>query len=112
MRALQIQFQDTPQTQAVVERIESKYRRLERLCGTILNCRVVVAQPHRHQRKGRRYCVSIELSEPKKNYVAHTEADRPEHEDVFAAIRECFDAVARQVHDEHRRRRDLQRVVA
>ena len=65
MSALQIQFQDTPQTQAVVERIESKYRRLERLCGTILNCRVVVAQPHRHQRKGRRYCVSIELSEQK-----------------------------------------------
>lgn len=112
MSALQIQFQDTAHSTAVVERIESKYQRLERICGTILSCRVVVAQPHRHQRKGRLYHVSIELAEPRKTYVAHTEADRPEHEDVYAAIRECFDAVARQVHDEHRRRRDLQRVVA
>jgi putative sigma-54 modulation protein len=110
MSALQIQFQDTAQTPAVVERIESKYQRLERLCGTILSCRVVVSQPHRHQRKGRQYCVSIELKEPKKTYVAQTEANRPEHEDVFAAIRECFDAAARQVHEEHRRRREQQRV--
>lgn len=71
-----------------------------------MSCRVVVRAPHRHQRKGRLYHVSVDLKVP-GHEIAVTR-DPPQHhahQDIYVAIRDAFDAAIRRLEDGVRRRR-------
>lgn len=98
---LQVTLKDMPQSEAVESRIREKADKLARFHDRIINCRVVVESPQRHQHQGKLYSVHIDLSVP----GAELAANRAQHEDVYVAIRDAFSAITRQLEDFARRQR-------
>ncbi|HLV66472.1 MAG TPA: HPF/RaiA family ribosome-associated protein [Polyangiaceae bacterium] len=104
---LQITFRDMPSSPALIAKIEARVEKLERICGRITSCRVVVQAPHRSQHKGGLFTITIELSCPGAEILASRDAGRnPAHEDAYVAVRDAFDAVERRLEDSIRRRRE------
>jgi ribosome-associated translation inhibitor RaiA len=103
---LQITFRDVPPSEAVAERIRKGVGELERINERIISCHVLVSSPHRHHRNGRLFHVRVDLGLPGKEISVNATAhDAHEHEDVYVAVRDAFDAAKRRLEDfTHRRR--------
>jgi hypothetical protein len=70
-----------------------------------VSCRVVIEAPKR-RRHGDLFRVRVDLKVPGKEIVVKRDpAEHHAHEDIYVAIRDCFDAVRRQLEDHLRRRR-------
>lgn len=103
---LQISFHGMDPSPAIEARIREKATKLERFSDRIIGCRVVVEAPHRHHRHGKLYNVRIDLSVPGKDiFVGRSGPLNHAHEDVYVAIRDAFNAAARQLEDHVRRMR-------
>jgi ribosomal subunit interface protein len=103
---LQITFLGVEKSDAIEERIRSKVTGLERYGQAITSCRVTVDAPHQHHHKGVLYSVSIDLRVAGTEIVVNKEHRHDHaHEDVYAAIRDAFDAAGRQLEDHVRLRR-------
>jgi ribosome-associated translation inhibitor RaiA/cold shock CspA family protein len=101
---LQISFHGLDPSPEIEARIRKKAAKLERFSDRIIGCRVVVEAPHRHHRHGKLYNVRIDLSVPGKDvFVGHSGPLNHAHEDVNVAIRDAFNAAARQLEDHARR---------
>jgi ribosomal subunit interface protein len=75
--------------------------RLERHTDRITSCRIAVEQPTRnHHQEGGPFRVRVDVTVPGSELVADKE-----HEEVYAAIRDAFDAAERQVEQWSSRRR-------
>ena len=98
---LQITVRNLSLSEAAEKDIREKAESLHSLHGQIMSCRVVVDAPHRHHHKGVLYSVKIDLTVPGKEFVV----TREEHEDLYVAIRDGFDALRRRVEDFSRRQR-------
>jgi ribosomal subunit interface protein len=102
---LQITFRNIDASPAVEAKVRERARELERFFDRIVSCRVLIEAPKRH-RRGDLYHVRVDLKIPGKEIVV--KRDPPEHhahEDVYVAVRDCFDAVRRQLEDHSRWRR-------
>lgn len=98
---LQVTFRDMEHSDAVEVRIREKAEKLQRYYDRIMGCRVVVEMPQRHKHQGKLHSVRIDLTVPGAELVAnHTQ-----HEDVYVAIRDAFDAMSRQLEDFARKQR-------
>ncbi|KPK68141.1 MAG: RNA polymerase subunit sigma-54 [Acidithiobacillales bacterium SM23_46] len=98
---LQVTFRDIEHSDAVETRIREKAEKLQRYYDRIMGCRVVVEMPQRHKHQGKLHSVRIDLTVPGAELVAnHTQ-----HEDVYVAIRDAFDAMSRQLEDFARKQR-------
>lgn len=98
---LQVTFRDMEHSDAVETRIREKAEKLQRYYDRIMGCRVVVEMPQRHKHQGKLHSVRIDLTVPGAELVAnHTQ-----HEDVYVAIRDAFDAMSRQLEDYARKQR-------
>lgn len=108
---LQISFQGMEPSPAIEARIRKKAAKLERFHDRIVGCRVVVEAPHRQNQQGKLYHgklynVRIDLSMPGKDIViGGSGPQRHANEDVYAAIRDAFNAAGRRLQDRVRRRR-------
>lgn len=103
---LQITFRDIPPSEAIEAKIRERAAKLDRFGERIMGCHVVVEAPHRHQKKGFLYNVSIDLTLPGREIVVNREPSaRTSHQDVYVAIRDAFNAAARQLEDVTRRMR-------
>jgi ribosomal subunit interface protein len=98
-RPLQIVFREMEPSPALEELIRQKVEKLEQFEDRVIGCRVTLATPHRHQHKGMRFEVNIDVVIPGGELV-----ERHEHEDAYAAIREAFRALQRQLADTHKKR--------
>jgi ribosomal subunit interface protein len=97
---LQISYRDVDPSAAIEEAIHERAAKLEEFFGRITGCRVVVEAPHRRQHHGRLYHVRVELAVPGRTIVVNREPPKHhEHEDVYVAIRDAFDAIRRQLED-------------
>jgi ribosomal subunit interface protein len=78
--------------------------KLERHADRITSCRIAVERPTRnHHQGGGPYRVRVDVTVPGSELVADKEA-----EEIYAAIREAFDAAERQVEEwSHRRRGEV-----
>ncbi len=95
---LEITFRNVPRSEAVEERIRTKAAKLDRFFDQITGCRVVVEAPHNRHQKGKVYHVRIDLSVPGQDIVVNREPERnPEHQDLWTAIRDAFNAAQRQL---------------
>jgi cold shock CspA family protein len=66
----------------------------------------LVESPHRRHHQGRLYHVRVELAVPGRSIVVNREPhEHHEHEDVYVAVRNAFDAVRRQLEDHVRESR-------
>jgi ribosomal subunit interface protein len=98
---LQITVRNLSLSEAAEKDIREKVEGLNSVNNQIIRCRVVVDAPHRHHHKGILYSIRIDLKIPGKEFVI----TREEHEDVYVAIRNAFDAAQRQLEDFNRRQR-------
>ena len=91
---------------AVESIIRQRAAHLERFHDRIVRCHVVVDVPHRHHHKGRHFAVRIDVTTPTGEFVATRDPSGDgSHQDFKAVVRDAFDAIARQLEDEVRRRR-------
>lgn len=100
--ALQVAFRDMPKSEAVEADIRKHAAKLDEFCDHIMSCRVTLEAPARHKHQGKLYSVHIDVKVP-GNEIASTR--RHEHEDVYVAIRDAFDAVKRRLEDYVRKQR-------
>jgi cold shock CspA family protein/ribosome-associated translation inhibitor RaiA len=102
---LQITFRNLDPSPAVEAKVRQRARELEQFAERIVSCRVVIEAPKRH-RHGDLYHVRVDLKIPGQEIVV--KRDPPEHhahEDIYVAVRDCFDAVRRQLEDRVRQLR-------
>jgi len=97
---LEVTFRGMDHSDAIEADVRRQAEKLERRFGRIMSCRVVVEAPHRHNRKGRLYRVSVDLKIP-GHEIAVTNAgpENHAHEDMHVAIRDVFDAARRRLQD-------------
>src|SRR5579863_5643991 len=103
---LQITFRNLDNSPTVEAKIRERVEELEQFYNRITSCRVVIEEPNRHHRGGRLYHIRVDLKVPGEEIVVRR--DPPEHhahEDIYVAVRDCFDAVRRQLEDHVRRAR-------
>lgn len=95
---LQIFFHGIPSSDAVEAKIREKADKLEKFYSRIMSCRVAVEAEHQHHHQGKRYHVRIDITTPGKEIVISREHhDRMAYEDVYVALRDAFNAAARQL---------------
>ena len=103
---VRISFKDLDRSPAVEAKVRGRVDELERFFGRIVSCRVIVEVASRRPRQGRLYYVHAHLKVPGKEIVVRRDPPRHlAHEDVYVAVRDCFDAVRRRLEDHARRRR-------
>lgn len=101
---LEVSFRNMESSAAVETDVREKAAKLERYFDRITSCRVVVEAPHQHQRKGKLYEVRIDITVPGREIaVTHQGPKNHAHEDVYVAVRDAFNAAARQVEDHARK---------
>jgi ribosome-associated translation inhibitor RaiA/cold shock CspA family protein len=100
-RPLEVLLHNLPASPALEADIRDRARKLEHFYPHLTGCRVTVESAGKHKHQGRRYGVRIDIDVPGTVIVA----DRSEHEDVYVAVRDGFDAARRQLEDYARRQR-------
>lgn len=101
---ISITFRGMPSSPAVEANIRERAEKLTRFGARILSCHVVVDAPHRHKTKGEQYAVHVQLKLPHHEVAVSRENHAPlEHEDLYVAIRDAFDAARRRLEDRTRR---------
>jgi len=103
---LQITFRHMEPSSAVEARIRERCHKLEQFAEHVTSCRITIEAPHKHHHKGGLYQVTIDITLPREKRMASRHLDQHhEHEDVYVAIRDAFDAARRQLEDYVRRQR-------
>ena len=103
---LQITFRNMGTSPAVEAKVRKRAEELERFYDRITSCRVVIEAPHRGHRQGDLYHIRVDLKVPGREIVVKRDpSEHHAHEDIYVAIRDCFDAVRRQLEDHARRER-------
>ena len=92
---LQITIRDMEHSDALEAHIREKASKLDELFDRIVSCRVVVEMPHKHHHQGKQFNVRIDIGVPGSEIVVN----RDNHEDVFVALRDAFDAAKRRLED-------------
>jgi len=100
---LQITAHDFPLPETIEAEIREKAAKLDTYYDGIMRCRVVVAAPVGHHRRGGPYNVHIDLTVPGAELVV----DCQENEDLPVAIRDAFDAMRRRLEDYARQQRGV-----
>jgi ribosomal subunit interface protein len=104
--ALQIKFRNLERSPAVEAKVREHAENLEKFCGRIMSCRVVIEASHKHHVRGNHYRVGIDLTVPDRELVANREPDEHHsYTDVYVAIRDAFDSMRRQLEGFMRRQR-------
>jgi len=92
---LQISARDVPLSTADEEAITRAAETLDSYGDRITSCRVAVALPHRHHRKGIPYEVRVDVGLPKGHAVVTRQSDPS----LATAVQEAFSSARRQVQD-------------
>jgi ribosomal subunit interface protein len=100
MLSVQITFKDMPSSPAIETNIRKRAEKLNRFYKHISSCRVMIDVPQKHKHQGKLFNVKVDVTVPGKEIVATHKAD----EDVYVAIRDSFNAVARQLEEYSRKR--------
>lgn len=106
---LQITFRHMDPSPALEARIRELAAKLDRYAQEIMGFRVVVEAPHKHHHQGSLFSVHIDITLPGGEIaVTRDQHDRHAHEDAHVALRDAFNAAARQLEQRVQRlRRDV-----
>lgn len=103
---LQVTFRNLEHSEFIEAAVREKTDKLEQFADKITSCRVIIEAPHKHHHKGVIYRVKVDMTLPGKEIVVNHHSDKHhEHEDVYVAIRDAFNAARRQLEDYVRQRR-------
>ncbi|MBX3205680.1 MAG: HPF/RaiA family ribosome-associated protein [Labilithrix sp.] len=95
---VQITFRDIPPSAAIAAHVERRAEKLETFFVRMSKCHVVVEEPHRHSRQGRKYKVEIDMHVPGKELVISRNPEASQ-EDLHATIDMAFDDAERVLED-------------
>ena len=97
----EIHFHGIEKSEAIEDRVREKVSKLEKHCGRMTRCRVVLEAPHRSPQKPKVFQIKIEISMPRLQpiVVCHEREGSHAHEELPLAIRDAFDAALRKVDD-------------
>ena len=95
---VQITFRDIPPSAAVAAHVERRAEKLETFFDRMSKCHVVVEEPHRHSRQGKKYQVEIDMHVPGKELVISKNPEDSK-EDLHATIDNAFDDAERVLED-------------
>ena len=96
--AFQVVFHNIEQSEALIDQVSKRIKKLERYCDHILAGRVVLDSPHNNHHKGRVYSVGVEIHTPTKEIRVNQEQhDNHAHENLYVAIRDAFNIAERQL---------------
>lgn len=98
---LDISARDVRVNEETEELIRDKVSKLDRIYDQIIGCRVKIDKPHRSQRTGMTYNVSIDITIPGGELVVKRESDQ----DLRAAIVNSFEIAQRRLKDYTERQR-------
>jgi cold shock CspA family protein/ribosome-associated translation inhibitor RaiA len=94
-----ISFKDTIKTPEIEDLITRKIAKLERFCSYMISCRVIIEQPQRHQERGNRYRVRIDMKVPPAHELivdlASSKGDM--HDPLHVVITKAFHKAERQL---------------
>ena len=98
---IEIHFHGIEKSEAIEERVREKAAKLEKHCGRMTRCRVVLESPHRNPQKPTVFQIKIEISLPRRKpiVVCHEREGSHAHEELPLAIRDAFEAALRKVDD-------------
>ena len=97
----EIAFQGMEPSEAVRAKVEKEVEHLQRLHPRITSCKVVVEARAHRKRHGDLYAVRIHVVRPGAEAAAsRNPPEDHSHEDVYVAVRDAFQAMARQLRDE------------
>jgi len=99
---VEITLRDIPHSDAVETRIREKIDKLDRFHERVMSCRVTVESPQQKKHQGKLYSVHIDMKVPGGGELV---VNRMQDEDIYVAIRDAFNAAARQLEDHARRQR-------
>jgi len=96
---LEIAFKDIANTTEIEDLIRSQAAKLERICGYITSCRVVVERRQEHQRVGNPYRVRIDLTiPPGHELVVRREPTQGDmHDPLEVVIKRAFNSASRRL---------------
>ena len=98
---LQITVRNMQHSDALESDIREKVEKLANFYPRITSCRVTLDESAQHHHQGRQFQVRIDVRVPQREIVA----TRGEHEDVYVALRDAFDAAKRQLEEVVREQR-------
>ena len=98
---LDISARDVRVNEETEELIRDKASKLDRIYDQIIGCRVKIDMPHRSQRTGMTYNVSIDITVPGGELVVKRESDQ----DLRAAIMNSFETAQRRLKEYSERQR-------
>ena len=100
-------FRGLEHSDAVEAAVHKRLEKLQRFSDEIQSLRVTLEIPHNNHHKGKVFHVGIEALIPSHDIVVnHEQHDKHEHEDIYVAIRDAFNALERRlksVYDKKRR---------
>lgn len=99
---VQITFRDMESSPTMTAYVERRASKLEKLFDRLVDCHVVMEEPHRHSRHGKKFHVRISMRVPGKELVVSKQIDDAK-EDLHAAIDQAF-GDAERVLEEHARK--------
>lgn len=103
---LQITFRNIDASPVVEAKVRERVAEFEQFYDRIISCRVMIEASNRRHHEGDLYHIRVDLKVPGREIVV--KRDPPEHhahEDIYVAVRDCFDAARRQLEDHARRQR-------
>lgn len=101
---VQITFRDIRPSAAVAAHVERRAEKLETFFDRMSKCHVVVEEPHRHSRQGKKFKVEIDMHVPGRELVI-SRTPEDQKDDLHAAIDVAFDDAERVLEDYARQRR-------
>jgi ribosome-associated translation inhibitor RaiA len=95
---VEIHFHGIEKSEAIEERVRWKVSKLEKHCGRMTRCRVVVEAPHRSPTKPKVFQIKIEISLPRHQpiVVSHERVGSHANEELLLALRDAFEAALRK----------------
>lgn len=100
MLPVQITIRGMPESPAIETIIRKRAEKLQRFHDRISSCRIMVELPQKHKHQGKLFNVKIDITVPGKELVVSHKVN----EDVYIAIRDAFNAIARQLEEYSRKR--------
>jgi ribosomal subunit interface protein len=98
---LLLRYRHLDSSPALDARVRELTERLERFHARIIRCEVTIEAPPAHQHKGGPFAVRIQVTISGGVINANSaHAVRPQHADVYAALRDAFGSVKRQLQTE------------
>lgn len=95
---VQITFRDIPPSAAVAAHVERRAEKLETFFLRMTKCHVVVEEPHRRSRQGKKYRVEIDMRVPGRDLVISRNPE-DKTEELHATIDVAFDDAERVLED-------------